>query len=132
MTTEEFKRDVLKGKTASSEHSLQVQCVNWFRRFHPSIAYLLFAIPNGAFCGNHYGVKLVNEGLVSGVPDLCLAIARDGYHGLYIEMKNGTAGKVADHQKIMMARLTEQGYLCAVCRSLYEFQDVIVKYLHDK
>ena len=47
--------------------------------------------------------KLKAEGVLSGVPDLHIPIAKKGYNGLYIELnKNGKAGKVSDNQKTIM------------------------------
>ena len=69
--------------------------------------------------------------MLPGVPDLFLAIARKGKHGLWIEMKNGSAGKLSDEQKEMIARLEEQGYACVVCRNMDEFMKAIKEYLSD-
>lgn len=54
-----------------------------------------------------------SEGLKSGVPDLCLPVARSGYHGLYIELKAGK-NKPTDNQLAWLEVLEAQGYKTAV------------------
>lgn len=53
-------------------------------------------------------------GVKKGVPDLCLPVARGGFHGLYIEMKT-PSGKASEAQRWWVTRLTEQGYRAVVC-----------------
>ena len=53
-------------------------------------------------------------GVKKGVPDLCLPVARGGFHGLYIEMKT-PSGRASDAQRWWVTRLTEQGYRAVVC-----------------
>lgn len=54
------------------------------------------------------------NGVKKGVPDLCLPVAKGGYHGLYIEMKNEN-GTLSAAQKWWRDRLKEQGYYWSVC-----------------
>lgn len=132
MTVDEYRavcEKKFRGKAAASEHDLQTQCVNWFRYTNQSYAKLLFAIPNGSKRSRFERIQALQEGLLSGVPDLYLAVARNGYHGLWIEMKNGKAGKVSDNQAEMIARLREEGYACYVCRTFDEFEDCINNYM---
>ena len=118
-----------RGKAAASEHDLQVGCVNVFRLLYPEKSHLLMAIPNGGFRTQKTAVLMKREGVVSGVPDMFLAVARKGYHGLWIEMKNGKAGRLSDNQKEMIALLKTEGYACVVCRTLDEFITAIKDYL---
>ena len=69
------------------EHDLQVACVEWFRYQYQGL--LLMSIPNGGWRKKATAAKLKQEGAVAGVPDLLLAHPSNGYHGLWIEMKNG-------------------------------------------
>ena len=50
---------------------------------------LLYHIPNGGSRNRLEAANLKRQGVKSGVPDLCLPVARGKYHGLYIEMKYG-------------------------------------------
>ena len=54
-------------------------------------------------------------GVKKGVPDLCLPVARGGYHGLYIEMKSET-GRTSPSPDWWGEQLKKQGYCWEVCR----------------
>ena len=105
--------------------------------WHPELK-LLFAIPNGAKLpyrktkgGKRYsreGLWLKQEGLKPGVPDLCLPVARNGYHGLYIELKFGK-NRPTLAQKEWLKELNKQGYLAVVCYGFDAAKQVIEKYL---
>lgn len=117
------------GKSSHSEHDLQTACVNWFRMQYREYANLLIAIPNGGQRDVRVARKLKAEGVVAGVPDLFLAVARGQSHGLWIEMKNGKAGRVSEHQHYMLDALARQGYKGVVCRTFEEFMKEINEYL---
>ena len=118
-----------KGKEAPTEHDLQVACVRWFRYQYPEYATLLMAIPNGGWRNEVVAAKLKAEGVVPGVPDLFLAIPRCGKAGLWIEMKNGKAGRLSDLQREMIAALEKVGYACIVCHTFDQFFKVVTDYL---
>ena len=133
MSIDEFyklQERVNRGKSAVSEHDLQVNCVNWFRIVYPQYAKLLMAIPNGGQRNSIVAAKLKAEGVVAGVPDLFLAISRHKMHGLWIEMKNGKAGRVSGNQDEMMARLMSEGYECRIARSRDDFESIVNDYLN--
>lgn len=109
------------------EHRLQCACVRWFRYAYPH--HLLYAVPNGGQRSVATAARLKAEGVLAGVPDLFLSAARGGFHGLYIEMKDGRKGRVSESQRGVMERLTAEGYLCAVCRSFDEFRSTVEEYL---
>ena len=115
------------GKAAESEHALQVECLRWLRMAHPNV--LCYAIPNGAYTTKTTARKLVAEGVVHGIPDLCIPIGKNGYNALYIEMKNGKAGRLSDHQKELIPRLQAYGNKVVVCRTMAEFRKEIEEYL---
>lgn len=118
-----------RGKVAASEHDLQVGCVNIFRVLYPELSHLLMAIPNGGWRNATTAAKLKAEGVIAGVPDLFLAIPRGEYHGLWIEMKNGKAGRLSDAQKNMIELLRSNGYKCEVCHSALDFRAAVQKYM---
>lgn len=91
MTIDEYNRLLQKhnrGKSAASEHDLQVACVNWFRLSYREYSDLLIAIPNGGYRAKSTARYMKAEGQKVGVPDLFLAVPSGKYHGLWIEMKN--------------------------------------------
>ena len=115
------------GKAAPTEHDLQVQCLRWLRYQYPQV--LCYAIPNGGQRNTIIAAKLKAEGVVSGVPDLHIPVPRGGYASLYIEMKNGKAGRLSEHQKEVIPRLQAFGNKVVVCRTFEEFRREIKEYL---
>lgn len=111
------------------EHNLQVGCVRWFRLQYPKLAPLLFAIPNGGWRNPTVAAKLKAEGVMPGVPDMFLAYPHGQFHGLWIEMKNGKAGRVSDSQSEMHEHLRGQFYRVEVVRTAEQFVQVVQDYL---
>lgn len=74
-----------------------------------------FHVPNGGSRNKAEAANLKRQGVKAGVPDLCVPVARCGYHGLFIEMKAKSGGRVSGHQARWIALLREQGYAAYVC-----------------
>ena len=74
--------------------------------------------------------NLKASGLVPGVSDLFLMIPKDGWHGLFIEMKV-RGGKLSDSQKEFMGLATLMGYQAVVCYGFDEAKDAITNYLQS-
>lgn len=113
-----------------NESQLQQECVNIFSLKYPKLAPLLFAIPNGGFRNAREARNLKKQGVRAGIPDLMLAVPSRECHGLFLELKFGT-NKPTAHQRDMMQRLGEQGYMCKVVRSTSEFLNVCCNYLKE-
>ncbi len=123
-----------------SEHDEQTRIVNWARGLAPVYPELglLFAVPNGAKLpfnrdrrGRRYSPqanKLKAEGLRSGVPDLCLPVARQGYHGMFLELKIGE-NRPSKEQEDYLDALAEQGYYAVVCWGAEQAIEEILAYL---
>lgn len=112
------------------ESRIQATCVRWFRLQYPRHARLLVSIPNGMQTSASQARIAVAEGLVSGAADLALFIPNEQYHGLFIEMKTA-AGRQSAKQKQWQAAVEKAGYKYVICRSLFEFIDVVNEYLND-
>ena len=118
------------------EHYDQCTVFQWAgykKARHPELA-LLYAVPNSGHGGKgnvRKGVWLKAEGLKSGVPDICLPVARQGHHGLYIEMKVGK-NKPTDNQKWWLDALAEQGYRTEVADGSVEAIAILMDYLGVK
>ncbi|MDR3266245.1 MAG: VRR-NUC domain-containing protein [Tannerella sp.] len=110
------------------EHDLQVACVTWFHCQYPN--ELIYPIPNGGQRNIVVAVKLKAEGVVSGMPDLAVASAKKGFHGLYIELKVGK-NKPTANQISIIYKLSSEGYKCSVCYSLDEFMRIVNNYLRQ-
>lgn len=112
----------------------------------PELA-LLFAIPNFAGVGKRTGASggwiaaRLAEGMRPGVPDLCLPVARGGFHGFFGEMKRyaaratktkgvtRTPTAVKPAQAAWHERLRGQGYHVVVAWSAEEMRAAIEAYL---
>ena len=89
-----------------SETTEQIALFNWAKRTEsilPELA-LMYHAPNEGKRSN--GGILKAAGLKSGVPDICLPVANNGFHGLYIELKFGK-NKATKAQEEYMAMLNE-------------------------
>lgn len=110
------------------EDTLQKTCVSWFSLQCPKYAKLLHHSPNGGKRNATEAAKFKAMGVRAGFPDLILCIARQGYHGLFIELKTAK-GRQSDNQKYYEYVLEEQGYRYEVVRSLEDFRNLINEYL---
>ena len=85
-------------------------------------------IPNEGKRSRLTGARLKEAGLKSGVPDVCLPVARGGYIGLYIENKYGK-NKPTENQKRWLRALRAAGHLVAVCYGWEQAKELIESYL---
>jgi len=90
-----------------TEHWEQVQLFSWAENL-PELE-LMHAIPNGGKRDIRVALKLKEEGVKAGVPDICLPVPRSGKHGLYIELKRRKYGRVSADQLKWLEALSHQG-----------------------
>lgn len=116
-----------------SEHLEQAALFHWaeIAKINNPEIELMYAIPNGGVRHIGTAIKLKKEGVKAGVPDICLPIARGGFHSLYIEMKYGK-NKANKQQLLWMEKLKAQGHQCEVCIGWVEAKDIIRGYLDLK
>ncbi|MGN0989552.1 MAG: hypothetical protein ACI4N6_04505, partial [Eubacteriales bacterium] len=72
-----------------TEDEEQAYIVSWAKineSRYPELK-LLYHIPNEGKRSGREGARMKRLGLRRGVSDLCLPVARCGFHGLYIELK---------------------------------------------
>ncbi|MEG2429029.1 MAG: VRR-NUC domain-containing protein [Oscillospiraceae bacterium] len=120
------------GQLSESEEQKQLfQWANWKSGKYPELE-LLYHIPNGGLRNKAVATKLKIEGVKSGVPDICLPIARGNYNALYIELKVVKGGCVSDNQKAWLNKLRECGNLAVVCKGFDDAKDTIINYLKLK
>lgn len=98
---------------------------------HPELK-LLMHIPNGGKRTKIEAAILQEIGVKPGVPDLFLPVARQGFHGLWIEMKRQTNGVVTHYQQGWHKALREQGYRVEVCHGWIEARSKIMDYMGMK
>lgn len=92
---------------------------------------LLYHIPNEGRRSAREGARLKAMGLKAGVPDLCLPVARGGFHALYIELKAPKNGRTTEHQREWLERLVSAGNYACVSRGWKNAADVIRWYLEE-
>lgn len=112
-----------------SEDQEQSWLVAWFRKTHAPAR--IFAIPNGGHRSKTQGMLLKATGVSAGVPDLFIPEPRNGFHGLFIEMKVQDGGAVSKEQKDWLAHLQERGYRAEVCCGFEEAKSVIQMYMEE-
>ena len=95
---------------------------------HPELA-LMYAIPNGGSRHKAEAANLKRQGVKSGVPDICLPVARGASHGLYIELKRQKGGRLSPEQTDWLVALGEQGYKAVVANGFDEARRTIERYL---
>lgn len=117
-------------KPVPTEHWEQVQLFQWSSNFRE--LDLMHAIPNGGKRDIRVALKLKEEGVKPGVPDIFLPLPRGGKHGLYIELKRRKYGRVSPDQLKWLEALMRQGYACAVCHGWEMARDVITEYLEGE
>lgn len=118
------------------EHKEQVALFTWANiqsKTQPELE-LLFAIPNGGHRHPLTAKKLKAEGVKSGVPDICLPIAKNGFHGLWIELKRPNIkgqpkGTISDNQTWWIEALKMAGSQVHVCFGWDEAKKAIIDYL---
>lgn len=118
-----------------TEAQHQASVIQWsqqpvIRARWPELA-LLHHIPNGGRRDPVEARHLQAQGVKRGVPDLCLPVARDIYHGLYIELKTAQ-GRTSPDQKWWGEKLLEQGYFWDVCRGWKDAVRMLEWYLSLK
>lgn len=124
-----------KKKTMNNEESrAQKHVVRWWDlmgcRTHNLSHTLLHSVPNGGFRSVITASIMKAEGQRRGVMDLKLNVARNGYHGMWLEMK--AANGVLSAEQIEFKRaVSQQGYHVEVCHSAVEAISAIEKYLRS-
>lgn len=103
-----------------------MQRVDWTL---PGLSKLIFAIPNGGKRDAKVGAMLKAEGVKSGVPDICVAIPRNGYHGLWIELKRIKGAHVSAAQRKLLRKLSDLGYRAEIATGAERAWEILCDYL---
>lgn len=88
-------------------------------------------IPNGGSRNKIEAVRLKQQGVKRGVPDIFLPYPSGKYHGLYVEMKYGK-GKARPEQQEFLDYAAGAGYKTAVCYNMLQAVKVILRYLEEE
>lgn len=90
----------------------------------------MYAIPNGAKRTPAQAAILKLQGLTAGYPDLCLAIPRKSYHGMYLELKREKHYRITKEQHPVIDRLNSVGYYARVSNTIDKSIEMIEEYLN--
>lgn len=101
------------------------------------IWHMLYAIPNGGKRSISTAARLKATGVKAGFPDIGLAVARGGFHGLFIEMKKPKSdkyqkGSTRAKQTDWHANLRTCGYYVEVCYGWIDAIATVHAYLEWK
>ena len=117
----------------NSEDAEQETVIQWARICSgkwPELK-LLHHIPNGGRRNAKEAAKLKRMGVLAGVADLHLPVARGGYNGLYIEMKY-EEGRLLESQKSFLKAAAAEGNYCIVCYSAADAIEILDLYMHER
>lgn len=104
----------------------QILLVQWLTK----LGVPFYHIPNGGVRSWKEAVKFRRLGVRAGVPDLCLPLPRSCYHGLYVELKRVSGGRLTDSQQFWLELLRKNGYMAEVCHGAEEAKKVIMGYMN--
>lgn len=114
----------------TKEEIEQQHIIEWceYNKFkYPGVNTILH-VPNGGKRTRIEGAKFKRLGVRAGIPDLFLPIQKQGYGGLFIELKVDK-GKVSTKQKEWIENLNINGYKAVVCYGFEEAKDIIEGYM---
>lgn len=120
-----------------SEHQEQVAFFHAAKKLFRSngnddyLVPLLFAIPNGGRRDARTAASLKMEGVRAGVPDIFFALPNQCNHGLFLEMKKTSGGRVSPEQKEQLMALEDAGYCCKVVKGCDEAMKILKDYLEN-
>lgn len=95
---------------------------------HYPLLMLAYHSANGGYRHAATAGRMKAMGVKRGVPDICLPVARLGFHGFYLELKFGR-NKPTDEQTAWLNALSEQGYCVDVSYGWQEAAHKLVRYL---
>jgi len=111
-----------------SEAKIQSEVFQTVWNEYPELRRLFFHIPNGGKRHIVEATKFKSMGVVAGIPDMFLALARGRYHGFFIELKN-EVGKIDKKQLAIHDKLRAQGYRVDVHDNFEDCYFEIEKYI---
>ena len=118
-----------KKRNAQPEAIEQERVIKWARDNENNYPFLwlLHSSLNGVKLSKNQAGRAKTQGMLSGVPDLFLPVPKNGYHGLFIEMKS-EKGRLSTNQTCFLSKVELLGYKIAVCYSANEAIKTIENY----
>jgi len=113
-----------------TEDEEQATLIEWVRasaRLYPELL-LLHASANGGYRAKRTAARLRKTGVLSGVPDLLLPVARRGAHSLYVELK-ALDGHPSEAQLLFAREAALEGNVVAFAWGWEMARDTLLWYL---
>lgn len=104
-----------------SESKLQAECVRYMRNELRVVYGTFFSIPNEGKRGVVNASRMIAQGLLAGMPDLCWLT--DGTI-VFFELK-ARGGSTSRKQKLIHENLRSQGYEVHIIKSFEEFEKIV-------
>lgn len=95
---------------------------------YPELKYMTGSL-NGVKLSIGAAKKAKAQGLKKGFPDIFLPVKRNGYSGLFIELKRLKGSYATPEQKEFLKFLNEQGFKAVVCKGHKAAIEEIENYL---
>ena len=120
-------------KLPVKESDIQTALFQWAEmqsNTYPALR-LMYHCPNGGSRNIAEAKNLKAQGVKAGVPDIFLPVARNGFHGAYIELKSGK-NTLSDNQALWINDLIEEGYCCFVAYDWQIASKFLIEYLKEQ
>lgn len=116
---------IVRLKRRDPERQDQIRLATWLTK--NGIRFT--ASGNGGRRSPVEGLNLKRMGLSPGFPDLEIPLPSGSYHGLYIELKSESGGRLSNLQADWLNYLNDKGYCARVAKGFEEAKQIVVNYL---
>lgn len=123
-----MSKNYLPVPTESEEQQALFDWINLNKGHYPELK-LMHHTPNEGKRSVSTGARMKREGLISGVPDIHLPVAKGKYHSLYIELKRVKNSKISKEQEEFIRLLNMYDNFAIICYGWEQAIKVIEWYL---
>ena len=117
------ERPVRRRRNGNAEAQIQASVVEWIRVAAPQV--LVFHVPNGGLRSKSEAARLKWQGVVAGIPDLCVVAPKGKCYFLEIKIPRG---RFSDDQDKIMATLWHMQVPVSICRSIDEARSLFKRW----
>jgi len=107
-----------------------INLVNWFNYQYPDYIDDFHHFANERHCSIAQGRLLKRMGVKKGVSDFFLALSREDYHGLWIELKVGK-GRLSKEQTNFIYQKNRRGYVAVAAWGFEAAKELINSYMNN-
>ena len=123
-----MSKNYLPIPTESEEQRALFDWINLNKGHYPELK-LMHHTPNEGKRSVSTGARMKREGLISGVPDIHLPVAKGRYHSLYIELKRIKYSKISKEQEEFIKLLNMYDNFAVICYGWEQAIKIIEWYL---